>query len=151
MTQQNFMTGQSLSSITGSHRGYVVNRMDTHIEGKGSVFMRDEKQVLKNKKEIDRNEMRKALEAQIAEKKRVQEEEKKRRIQDDIRFERTMSQFTSNAKTPETVVEQRNEEEENIVENIASIASNSPKTTKPEVKETTTTPQPAHSTFCIFT
>lgn len=41
-----------------------------HLESKGSIFNRDEKAVLMENKEVQRTEMRQALEQQIAEKKR---------------------------------------------------------------------------------
>ena len=110
--------------------------------------MRDEKQVLKNKREQERSEMRKALEAQIAEKKQHQEEEKKRRIQDDLRLERTMCQFY-NPPAGETLGKQPDVEKtktDNAPRSLANTmsAQKGPPLRLEELEAVENTPAPKH-------
>ena len=81
-----------------SSKKKIEGRIDQKLEVHGSIFNgRDENHILKQQKYMQQNEIRKALEMQILEKKRLLDEERKKqlehdkkeelRIQNDIQYE----------------------------------------------------------------
>ena len=62
--------------------------MDMELESKGSIFEgRDEKQIILSKRELQQQEMKMALQAQIDEKNRKKEFEKQRALDEELRLE----------------------------------------------------------------
>ena len=62
--------------------------MDMELEAKGSIFEgRDEKQIILSKRELQQQEMKMALQAQIDEKNRKKEYEKQRALDEERRLE----------------------------------------------------------------
>lgn len=68
-------------------RGRVTeNRMDMELERRGDIFIgRDEKNIIQNKREAQQQEMKDALQMQIAEKNRKKEIEKQKRAMEEER------------------------------------------------------------------
>ena len=78
--------GADSTDVTSKKK--VDGRLDQRLEVQGSIFNgRDENQILKQQKYIQQNEIRRALEMQILEKKRILDEERRKQQEQDQREE----------------------------------------------------------------
>lgn len=101
-----------------------------HIEQTGSIFLRDEKQLLKEKREKEISEMKRMLAEQIEEKKQRQKEEKMKleayeaRLEASIKKRNTMQEEHAETDIIKESIKQDiiiNKEEDNKQKNASNI------------------------------